>query len=186
MKRVCIALGCVLCVCVIAFWCGRIYSVNKAYIDDTVIYDVGETAYLNDLELRYKEAHIYTVDEYKKKFNTDNVNTLTSDDRMLCACINVKNTGDTALSWDDVIDGTSGGFQTLTWGSSVDPFTLPVMNVFTSEMLEPGADQDIWYMSYLSSLSFSKKTWSHIENEEFYFVPVLEPFQIEMKLDVQK
>ena len=38
MKRIIIFISGILCICVIVFWCGRIYSVNSAYTDDTKRY----------------------------------------------------------------------------------------------------------------------------------------------------
>lgn len=186
MKKWCIAMGCVLCLCAVIFWCGRIYSVNAAHTSEMVTYDVGETVDLEGIEIKCVEAHIFSVDEYKENFNVGSVDVLYPNDKLLCACINVKNTGDTALGWSDVIDGMCQGFQSVTWGSAADPFATQSVNVFTSDDLAPGADQDIWFTTMLSNIAFSRHTWEHLDEEEFYFVPVLEPVQIQMKLDVQK
>ena len=73
MKRIIIFISGILCICVIVFWCGRIYSVNSAYTDDTKRYGADAVVADSGLEIRCVESHIYSVDEYKKRFGVDAV-----------------------------------------------------------------------------------------------------------------
>ena len=186
MKRIIIFISGILCICVIVFGCGRIYSVNSAYTDDTKRYGADAVVADSGLEIRCVESHIYSVDEYKKRFGVDDVYVLDPGDRLLCVCLNVKNTGYEDMSWDDVMDRTLGGFESVTWGSAVSPYMGQSINVFRSRQLGAGAAQDIWYVTALSRVSFGQKTWDTMNSEEFWYVPALEPVKIMMKLELQE
>lgn len=186
MKKQLGKIGCILCLCIVFYWCGRIYSVNSNYEDNRIVYDIGEIVYISDIEIKCVEARLYSLEEFKARFGVDNVSLLyPAEDKILCACMNVKNTGKASLSWDEIMELTLGGFQTVTWGSSANPYATQKINVFKSDELKPEKEQDIWFVTSLSHISFKKSTWDDIINEEFYYSPMIEPVQIMMKLDVR-
>ena len=76
-------------ICAAIFWCGRIYSINHGYIDNTQVVEAGEAIECDGLVIRCVEAHIYSIDDYKTRFGVDNVETLSSEDRFVCACLNI-------------------------------------------------------------------------------------------------
>lgn len=80
---------------------------------------------------------------------------------------------------------TSGGFESATWCSSVNPYDMQDINVFSDNELKAGADQKVWYVTKAARVSFGDKTWEHMDEETFYYVPVLEPVKIRMKLDME-
>ena len=90
-----------------------------------------------------------------------------------------------SISWDAVMDMTSCGFESATWCSSVNPYDMQDINVFSDNELKSGADQNIWYVTKAARVSFGDKTWGHMDEETFYYVPVLEPVKIRMKLDME-
>ena len=182
MKRILKFSAALFVMCAVIFWCGRIYSVNNAYKDDTERYDAGAVVAGKDIEIRCMESHIYSVDEYKNRFGDREVFVLEPGDRLLCACLNVKNTSDGPLSWDYVMDCTLEGFESVTWCGSVVQNMGQGINVFRSSQLDAGAEQDIWYVTSLARVSFRQKTWDNLKDEEFWYVPTLEPVKIMMKL----
>ena len=44
---------------------------NSAYSDDTERYGAGETVSISGLEMKAVETRIYSIDEYKERFNAD-------------------------------------------------------------------------------------------------------------------
>ena len=186
MKKLLFFLAGILCLCGVIFWCGRIYSVNSAYSDDTERYGAGETVSISGLEMKAVETRIYSIDEYKERFNADPVDMLDPQDRMICVRMQVTNTGDEAVGWDKVSSITVGGFESVTWCSSADPYSAQPINVFRSENLAAGAEQDVWCVTSLARVSFGQKTWDNIKGEEFWYVPALEPVKIMMKLELQE
>lgn len=185
MKRKMMMIGCVLLLCLMLFWCGRIYSINISYNEKIDIYDVGENVDISGFEIHSVETRIFTVDEYKTYFNVDSVNVLDAKDRLLCACFSIKNTGGSMAPWGTVLELLLGGFETVTWGSSVSPFEMQNANAFEGEGLAPGDSCNIWCQTVLSRVSFSKHTWDNLDDEEFFYVPVVEPIKIMMKLEVK-
>ena len=113
MKRYIGVIVVVVVICAAIFWCGRIYSINHGYIDNTQIVEAGEAIECDGLVIRCVEAHIYSIDDYKTRFGVDNVETLSSEDRIVCACIDIENNTNESISWDTVMDMTSGGFDAL-------------------------------------------------------------------------
>ena len=184
MKKLLFFLAGILCLCGVIFWCGRIYSVNSAYSDDTERYGAGDTVSISGLEMKAVETRIYSIDEYKERFNADPVDMLDPQDRMICVRMQVTNTGDEAVGWDKVSSITVGGFESVTWCSSADPYSAQPINVFRSENLPAGAEQDVWCVTSLARVSFGQKTWDNIKDEEFWYVPALEPVKIMMKLEL--
>ena len=184
MKRILRFSVALIVMCAVIFWCGRIYSVNSACSDDTERYEAGEVVPGQDIEMRCMESHIYSVDEYKQRFGDHEVYVLEPGDRLLCVCLNVRNISGGSLSWDEVMDRTLGGFESVTWFSAVVPGMGQNINIFRSSQLDAGADQDIWYVTMVSRVSFSQKTWDNIKGEEFWYVPALEPVKIMMKLEI--
>ena len=83
------------------------------------------------------------------------------------------------------MDMTSCGFESATWCSSVNPYDMQDINVFSDNELKAGADQKVWYVTKAARVSFGDKTWGHMDEETFYYVPVLEPVKIRMKLDME-
>ncbi|MFR1521332.1 MAG: hypothetical protein ACLSTR_00040 [Coprococcus sp.] len=185
MKRYIGVIVVVVVICAAIFWCGRIYSINHGYIDNTQVVEAGEAIECDGLVIRCVEAHIYSIDDYKTRFGVDNVETLSSEDRFVCACLNIENNTNESISWDAVMDMTSCGFESATWCSSVNPYDMQDINVFSDNELKSGADQNIWYVTKAARVSFGDKTWGHMDEETFYYVPVLEPAKIRMKLDME-
>ena len=91
MKRYIGVIVVVVVICAAIFWCGRIYSINHGYIDNTQVVEAGEAIECDGLVIRCVEAHIYSIDDYKTRFGVDNVETLSSEDRFVCACLNIEN-----------------------------------------------------------------------------------------------
>ena len=186
MKKTLILLSCTLCLCGILFWIGRIYGVNIAYRDETLRYEAGESVDISGLEMKAVETHIYSIDEYRKRFNEEPVGILDPQDRMICVRMQVKNTGTEAAGWDKVGGVTAGGFESVTWCSSADPYSAQPLNIFRGKGLAAGAEQDVWCVTSLARVCFGSKTWGSLEKEEFWYVPVLEPVKIMMKLELQE
>ena len=185
MKRYIGVIVVVVVICAAIFWCGRIYSINHGYIDNTQVVEAGEAIECDGLVIRCVEAHIYSIDDYKTRFGVDNVETLSSEDRFVCACLNIENNTNESISWDAVMDMTSGGFESATWCSSVNPYDMQDINVFSDNELKAGAAQKVWYVTKAARVSFGDKTWEHMDEETFYYVPVLETVKIRMKLDME-
>ena len=85
MKRYIGVIVVVVVICAAIFWCGRIYSINHGYIDNTQVVEAGEAIECDGLVIRCVEAHIYSIDDYKTRFGVDNVETLSSEDRFVCS-----------------------------------------------------------------------------------------------------
>ncbi len=175
----------VIVMCVAIFWCGRIYSINSNCEDNVDIYMNGESIDISGLELSCMDADIYDVSEYKLCFGVDYVNVLSPDDKIICVCVNVKNISDSNLTWDYVLQSMLGGFETVTWGSAIDFSAIQDVNEFDGEGLKSGDEKKIWCQTNLSQVSFNKHTWKDVEEEEFYYVPVIEPVKIMMKLNLK-
>lgn len=46
-------------------------------------------------------------------------------------------------------------------------------------------NQDIWYVTSLARVSFSRDTWDNLERESFYYVLTLEPDKLMIRLDIE-
>lgn len=185
MRRgVLMALG-VVSLCAVTLWCGRIFSVNRAYSDDTRVVEAAENVSVDGLLIKCRETRIYSIDEYKARFNVDSVDVLSSEDRFICTRLNVDNTTEEPIDWDTVMAATECGFESQTWCSSVNLYSGRELNTFTSNDLEPGMNQDIWYVTSLARVSFSRDTWDNLERESFYYVLTLEPDKLMIRLDIE-
>ena len=176
---------CVIIACVVIFWCGRIYSINSSCEDNVKIYKSGDSVNISGLEISCIDAGIYDVGEFKSRFRADSVNVLSPDDKIICVCVNVKNISDCNLAWDFVLQSMLGGFETVTWGSAIDFSALQDVNEFEGEELKAGDEKKVWCQTNLSQVSFSEHTWERVEEEGFYYVPVVEPVKIMMKLNLK-
>lgn len=100
MRRgVLMALG-VVSLCAVTLWCGRIFSVNRAYSDDTRVVEAAENVSVDGLLIKCRETRIYSIDEYKARFNVDSVDVLSPEDRFICTRLNVDNTTEEPIDWD--------------------------------------------------------------------------------------
>lgn len=181
-------LGICLCLCIFIFWAGRIYSMNSVYDDNEVIYGSDDSIEISDISVIQKEAHIYSSHKFSSLYAEAEAmmdsGYLPESDRVICVCLMVTNISSRALEWDEVMLSLQCGFESLTWGCSVDPSITAVMNMFYTEKLEPGQCQNIWFAADMSPLSFKRKHWNNLGEMDMYYVFSLSPERMKMKLNI--
>ncbi|MDE6626563.1 MAG: hypothetical protein K2K56_09370 [Lachnospiraceae bacterium] len=171
--------------CIAFFWGGRIYSTNQ--IKDKVDYYDMQSVVENDgISINPLESHLYTVNEYIERFHIsmEDIGVEDMDSRIICICLEMTNGTERDISWDEIMARTECGFETLTWMSSVSPYTGSKINVFTDESFKPNATQKIWYATTINRVCFRQKTWENMQEESFYYVLSLSPRKIKIRLEI--
>lgn len=171
-------------VCFISFWSMRIHSINKADVSGEIYLESGDETEAGGVSYTLTKSRMYTVEEFEQMYGADEL-IVPEGNMLLCACISVKNETSEDMSWDYIMDLTTGGFEMLTWGSTPISSIGRYMNTFEENALEPGKTQEVWYVTGLIKQSFKEKTWNDIRSCEFYYIPQYTPEKIMYRLDME-
>lgn len=176
---------CVMC-CAIFFWCYRIYSINQNREPEHRI-QMGEELQGENMSIVPIEAHLFSKEDFLEYFHLTEevlfVNDVYENYRMICVCLSVTNITEQDISWDMVMDATTCGFETKTWGSVSSPYEASYINAFTEECLRAGQSQKIWYVTYVNPVCFKEKTWEQMECKDFSCVLSQESKKISIQLE---
>ncbi len=158
--------------CALLLWCCRIYSVNRVEGEREYIMQLGETLQAEGMDIVPLEAHLFSQEEYLEYFGLTQDKLVESDtnSRIICVCLSVTNTTERDMSWDVVMDKTTGGFETKTWGSMSSPYEGREINVFMDECLRSSQSQNVWYVTSVNPICFRERTWKRMECKDFCYV----------------
>lgn len=171
--------------CGISFWIFRIYSINQFTIP----------AYELEINQEYKtekfciepvESYFFSMNEFLDYFNLpmDSLEGMdVTNSKLVCICLKVSNVTDKDISWDEVMEFTSNGFETETWGSINMTTIGGKINMFREDCLKSGAEQRIWYITIVNPISFKSVTWENLKCSDFYYVLSLYPRKVKIRLE---
>lgn len=179
MKKAILAIA----LCVLVFWAGRIYSINRKP-QEVTYYSIGDTIDCGDLELCFCESHLDNPDEFEKRFGIESFSNADGEYRMISICIDVTNKSDNEIGWNEVFDFIECGFESPVWGSAIDPMVGALVNVFYSDTLKPGTTQSIWFLTEVNKSSFRASSWEKIEKYQYVYVLSLVPHKNVVRLEV--
>lgn len=163
-------------------WGIQIIRVNKENNVAETCYQMQEPFEWKGMTVTPTEAHIYTLQEYNKIMGAE-AQTQGNDDCIVCLKVNVVNNTGKDMGWDVIMDDFGYGFETLTWCSAYDPFLGADINIFHSEVLEAGENQDIWYATSVEKDCFKQKHWELVQSLDFYYVMSVYPEPVKIKLE---
>lgn len=169
--------------CVLVFWTGRIYSINRKP-QMVTYYIIGDIIDCGDLELSFVESHLDNPEEFEKRFAIDGFSNIDGDFKMISICIDVTNKSDNDIGWEEVFEFIECGFESPVWASSIDPMVGAQVNVFQSETLKQGATQSIWFLTEVNKSNFRAKSWDTVDDYQYVYVLTLFPHKIAVRLVV--
>lgn len=169
--------------CVLVFWTGRIYSINRKP-QMVTYYSIGDIIDCGDLELSFVESHLDNPEEFEKRFAIDGFSNIDGDFKMISICIDVTNKSDNDIGWEEVFEFIECGFESPVWASSIDPMVGAQVNVFQSETLKQGATQSIWFLTEVNKSNFRAKSWDTVDDYQYVYVLTLVPQKIAVRLVV--
>ena len=171
-----------LIICVIVFWCGRIYSINQIRPVKTY-YDIGDTLDCGDLELYFAESYLDDPYDFNNRFGID-YTPLEDEYKMISICIEVTNISDDDIGWSEILGFLEYGFESPVWSSSIDPIAGSSINRFSREYLVPGESQRIWFSTEVQKACFTNSSWRNIDDYQYSYVLTLVPNKIAVRLDI--
>lgn len=170
--------------CLIAFWVGKIYQVNKNNAKRETVYSGGEPVEYGGLNIVQTSAFLYDFEDFERIYGENSE--YEGTDKIICIALNVTNDTGNNILWDDVLTFLYTGFETDTWVSSASPSLGCVMNVLKGEFFETGSTQKLWIAAAVNSESFKDKTWNNLSKEKFYYVLAGSDDEILIKLDTEE
>lgn len=171
-----------LVVCVIVFWCGRIFSINQISPVNTY-YNIGDTIDCGDLRLYFAESYLEDPSQFNDRFGIQNT-VLENDYKMISICIEVTNLSDENIGWNEIFLFLEYGFESSVWASSIDPMVGPSMNRLRGEYLAPGESQKIWFATEIQKVCFKNSTWEKVDDYQYFYVLTSTPQKIAVTLEV--
>lgn len=181
--------------CAVLFWCGRIYSVNQA-CPAMKTYHMQDEIVCNNITLTPTEAHLYNEEEFAEVFGPEAGEVLSglkewilvegTEFELLCVCMEASNNTDEALSWDEVMLQTEGGFESLTWGTMSEGYLEQAMNIFYTKELPAHATQEIWHVAFVNRICFKDRTWEKLSDTTFYYSLLSFPEKTRIELELEE
>lgn len=165
-------------------WVIRVVNLNQEKESNVMYVEQGQEFYYGGLAIQADEFLLLNADEYEAYFGVED--DVSDDEKAVCVRFTVRNDSENVISWDNVISVLGEGFVCKGWGSSYDPFMGAKINVFYSEQLNPGMEQDIWIVTTASRTCFREKTWENLSNMEFEYVVSLYPDAVRIRLKTGK
>jgi len=172
----------VILVCVVVFWAGRIYSINQSS-PVTTFYNIGDAVDCGDLELYMVESHLDDLDEFNDRFKTDYSYGSDGECKYISICIDVTNTSDSDIHWDQIFGFLTKGFESQGWGSEVDINIMSKINVFNDDFLNSGSSQKIWFVTTVNKVCYKERSWVNIYDRPFFYVLSPAPHKTVVRLD---
>lgn len=165
-------------------WGIRVFWVNQEHAEKETYYQMQEAFEWNGILVTPVEAHLYSLTQYNERMGVE-AETSDADDYIICLKVNMVNDTGKDMEWNRLLDGFGYGFETLTWCSSIDPWLGADINVFHSEKLQNGMNQDIWFVTPISRSCFQKRNWKRLSDMDFYYVLSLYPDSVKIKLEME-
>ncbi len=165
-------------------WAIRVVNLNQEKKSNVMYVEQGQEIYYGGLAIQADEFLLLNADEYEAYFGVGD--DVTDNEKAACVRFIVRNDSENAISWDNVISVLGEGFVCKGWGSSYDPFMGAKINVFYSEQLNPGMEQEIWIVTTMSRVCFREKTWENLSDMEFEYVVSLYPDAVRIRLKTGK
>ncbi len=171
--------------CVFLYWCGRIYSINQTQETSHYV-QMGEEFEIDGISVVSLEAQLFSRSDFLEYFQLEEDVLNESEDRackLICTCLLVSNHTERDMSWDEVMNITSCGFQTRTWSSLNMSYIGGALNVFEEESLRKNGSQRIWYVAVVNPICFKDKTWEQLKSSDFCYVLSLAPQKVNIQLE---
>lgn len=177
-------IGLVFCT-IIILWCWRIYRINQTQTNEYII-PMLDTYYGKSISITPVESYLLDKEDFLIQFPVDEelLNMVGErESKFICVCVQVTNTSQQNITWDWVMEVTSCGFETKTWGSTNITYIGNKINVFDKESLEIGQSQKIWYVTVVNPICFKDATWKRLKCEDFRYVLALGEEKISIQLE---
>lgn len=168
--------------CLVLFGGYRIFSINQ---NPPIVnyYNIGETTDYRNVTMTFVESRIDTPNEFEEKFDIDLP--YSEECQIISICINVTNTSDHDIGWDEIFRiFNDSGFESSVWCSSVDPFISAALNTFNNDCLRKGESQDIYFMTPIERGAFTNSSWEKLHDYKYYFVISLNPEKESVRLEI--
>ena len=171
-------------------WCIRIHQVNQEK-REVELYHMGEEISYEQLMVTATEACLYDNTEFEERFgvDTETIQWMEPDEeeyRIIGVCLCIENCGESLITWEEISGLIGEGFEATVWRNGMNPYLGSAVSTYEGEGLEPGATQEIWYMTTISRNSFKEKSWQRHEEQTFYFVTSLYPHKKWIELEIGK
>ena len=171
-------------VVLLLLWGVRVFMVNKRHTVAQTYYQMQEAFEWNGVLVTPAEAHLYSLTQFNEIMGVE-AKIQNEYDYIICLKVNMENDTGKDIEWDRLIDGFGYGFETLAWCSSIDPWLGADLNVFHSETLQDGENQDIWFVTGISRSCFQKHRFKRLTDMDFYYVLSLYPEPVKIKLKME-
>ena len=165
-------------------WVIRVVNLNREKESNVMYVEQGQEFYYGGLAIQADDFLLLNADEYDAYFDVKD--DVIDGAKVACVQFTVRNDSENAISWDDVFSVMGEGFVCKGWGSAYDPFMGAKINVFYSEQLNPGMEQEIWIVTTMSRVCFREKTWENLSDMEFEYVVSLYPDAVRIRLKTGK